>query len=129
MALATVDLALLHCDMAIGVGVLNVTTNFTVLYGGLQFATIFDAESMINITPMGLCMSLANPITAAQTAAALGVLTPGACIPVPTGMWLCPNVQVSINEMPMLDQTSTCICAYAGEIIIVSPECFNVILP
>ena len=44
-----------------------------------------DNKPFANILPFGLCTSLANPITAAQTAAALGVLTPGACTPVTVG--------------------------------------------
>ena len=40
-----------------------------------------DNKPFANILPFGLCTSLANPITAAQTAAALGVLTPGTCTP------------------------------------------------
>ena len=40
-----------------------------------------DNKPFVNVLPFGLCTSLANPITAAQTAAALGVLTPGPCTP------------------------------------------------
>ncbi|RKG64195.1 DUF4280 domain-containing protein, partial [Corallococcus exercitus] len=39
-------------------------------------ANIMDNKPLLNILPFGMCNSLANPMVAAATAAALGVLTP-----------------------------------------------------
>ena len=80
----------------------------------------------MNVTPFGLCMSLANPITAAQTAAAFGVLTPGACIPTPAGMWLPIKPTVLSMNMPMLDSSSMLMCAFGGVIRINVPGQFTV---
>ena len=76
-----------------------------------------DNKPFVNIMPFGLCTVLANPITAAQTAAALGVLTPGACIPVDPGA-----VGAGVADRAHRQQagarptTSKCICAYGGMI-------------
>jgi hypothetical protein len=47
-------------------------------------ACILDIIPFLNVGPFAMCTSLANPTVAAATAAALGVLTPMPCIPVPT---------------------------------------------
>lgn len=79
----------------------------------------------LNVKPYGVCLSLANPITAAQTAAAFGVLTPGACIPVPVGMWI-PTAPTVITAMgPILTQESMLMCAYGGQIRMLMPAQFT----
>ena len=83
-------------------------------------ATIMDFAPMANIPPFGLCNSLANPTTASLTAAALGVLTPGPCVPVTTP-WKPGSSTVKIGQFPALNSTSTCQCAYGGAISISYP--------
>ena len=61
-------------------------------------ATIMDNQPFVNIMPFGLCTSLANPITAAQTTAALGVLTPGTCTPVIPAPWVPGSPTVLIAQ-------------------------------
>ena len=80
-----------------------------------------DNKPFVNVLPFGLCTSLANPITAAQTAAALGVLTPGTCTPVIAAPWVPGAPTALVGNMPMLNQTSKCICAYGGVITITNP--------
>ncbi len=73
-----------------------------------------------------MCRSLLNPITAAQTAAALGVLTPGICTPVPVGMWIPTKPTVKFTNSSILTDNSILTCAYGGVINIVTPLEFKV---
>ncbi len=73
-----------------------------------------DCIPFLNIVPFGVCKSLANPITAALTAAAFGVLTPGPCIPTPAGTWLPVKPNVLGAKGPVITSDSMIICAYGG---------------
>ncbi len=81
-------------------------------------ATIMDNIPFMNVMPFGVCSSLANPAVAAATAAALGVLTPMPCTPVPAGPWAPGVPPVTIKGIPVLDDASKLSCAYAGVITI-----------
>jgi hypothetical protein len=83
---------------------------------GTPAANIMDNKPMVNIPPFGMCMSLANPTVAAATAAALGVLTPMPCVPVIPAPWAPGSAKVMLGNMPALNNTSTCNCAYGGVI-------------
>jgi uncharacterized Zn-binding protein involved in type VI secretion len=93
----------------------------TVLAQSLPAATIMDMAPMTNILPFVMCQSLANPTVAAATAAALGVLTPMPCVPVPTGPWAPGDATVMVGGMPALVAGSQCMCAYGGVISITMP--------
>jgi hypothetical protein len=82
----------------------------------MPIANIMDNKPMVNILPFGMCQSMANPMVAAATAAALGVLTPMPCIPVTTAPWTpgCPTVQIA--NMPALNSSSKLMCNWAGVI-------------
>lgn len=92
----------------------RVTTNY------MPDANIMDNIPMVNILPFGMCSSIANPTVAAATAAALGVLTPMPCIPVIPGPWTPGNPTVLIANMPIINNTSKCFCAFAGVISIIA---------
>lgn len=92
-------------------------------------ATIMDHNPIVNIPPFGMCISLANPTVAAATTAALGVLTPMPCIPVTPAPWVTGSPPVLINNVPALNQTSTCMCIWGGVIQIVSPGQVQVMIP
>ena len=83
--------------------------------------TIPDCIPFLNIMPFGVCKSLANPSTAALTAAAFGVLTPGPCIPTPAGTWLPMKPTVLTPKGPIVTSDSMIICAFAGCIKIQFP--------
>src|SRR6478672_7222232 len=79
-------------------------------------ANIMDNKPMVNIMPFGMCQSPANPMVAAATAAALGVLTPMPCIPNTPAPWAPGAPTVLIANMPALDDTSKLMCIWAGVI-------------
>lgn len=90
--------------------------------------SIIDFVPFLNVIPFGVCTSLANPITAALTAAAFGVLTPGPCIPVPAGTWLPAKPTVMSKLGPLTNNTSKLICAYGGVIQVNMPAQFTVMV-
>lgn len=81
-------------------------------------ANIMDYKPLVNILPFGLCSSPANPVVAAATAAALGVLTPMPCIPGTATPWVPGSPTVLIANMPSLNDTSKLMCSYGGVISI-----------
>jgi len=92
-------------------------------------ATIMDNKPIVNIPTFGVCMSLANPTVAAATAAALGVLTPMPCIPVTAAPWAPGSPTVMIANNPALNNSSTCMCNWAGVITISVPGQFTAMVP
>ena len=119
MATAVVAGASVQCTMGTMPGQLLVTSQAMVLVGGRPAATITDAAPVTNITPCGLCTSLANPNVAAATAAALGALTPMPCVPVPAGIWSCAGTPF-VGGKPALSTDATLRCAYGGFLSIIS---------
>jgi len=89
-------------------------------------ANIMDQVPMVNIMPFGMCMSIANPAVAAATTAALGVLTPVPCVPIPTNPWTPGAPTVNLAGSPTLDSTSTLTCMWGGVIEFITPGEFTV---
>jgi hypothetical protein len=112
--------SLLKCSQGIAPTPLVVLVP-TVMGQGPQAANIMDCVPMANIPTFGMCMSPANPMVIAATAAALGVLTPMPCIPVTTP-WMPGSPTVLVRNFPALDASSKCMCAYAGEITITTTD-------
>jgi Domain of unknown function (DUF4280) len=83
---------------------------------GAPSANIMDHVPMLNIPPFGMCNSLANPMVAAATAAAMGALTPMPCIPVTSAPWAPGSPTVQIANMPALNDSSTLPCNWGGVI-------------
>jgi hypothetical protein len=105
---------------------LKITSQQLVLADGKPVGTISDSAGMANVGPFGMCMSLANPAVAAATAAALGVLTPQPCTPVPAGTWIPTQPKVLVKGQPVLCGDCKMMCAYAGTISMVMPGQFKV---
>jgi hypothetical protein len=121
MPLPVVNGAMTMCSFGLAPSTLIVTPQNRVMIENMPAANILDNKPFANILPFGLCTSLANPITAAQTAAALGVLTPGTCTPVTVAPWV-PGAPTALSgPAPMLHQACQCMCAYGGVITITSP--------
>jgi hypothetical protein len=116
-----VNTAMTKCSMGMAPGTLMVLPKNMVMCGNQPAANIMDHIPMVNIMPFGMCQSLANPMVAAATAAAMGVLTPMPCIPNTPAPWMPGAPTVMIANMPALDDTSKCICTWAGVIEITNP--------
>ncbi|MHA6485314.1 DUF4280 domain-containing protein [Paenibacillus sp. strain BS8-2] len=92
-------------------------------------ANIMDNKPMVNILPFGMCNSLANPMVASATAAALGVLTPMPCVPVTAAPWAPGSPTVLIGNMPALNNSSKCMCNWGGVISVTAPGQMTIQVP
>jgi hypothetical protein len=113
--------AMLQCSFGMAPSSLVVLPVNRTQVGGSLAANIMDHVPMVNIMPFGMCMSIANPTVAAATAAALGVLTPMPCIPATAAPWVPGSPTVLIGNQPALNNTSQCMCNWAGVISVVNP--------
>ena len=112
--------SLLTCTQGAAPAALTVVVPTTTAQGP-PAANIMDFAPITNIPTFGMCMSPANPMVAAATAAALGVLTPMPCIPVTTP-WTPGVPMVLLRNFPALDNASKCMCAYGGQISITTTD-------
>lgn len=96
---------------------------------GGPLGSIMDYKPMVNIKPFGMCTSVSNPQVAAATAAAFGVLTPQPCIPVTVSPWVSGAATVQTPTQAALNDTSKCMCSWAGVISITQPGQMTVEIP
>lgn len=108
--------AMMKCTFGAAPSTLVVLPTNKVLAEGPPAANIMDHVPLLNIMPFGMCNSPANPMVAAATAAALGVLTPMPCIPVTAAPWVPGAPTVLIANMPALNNSSKCMCNWGGVI-------------
>lgn len=116
MAQMVVSGASAVCSFGTVPGTVNATSQAVCLAEGKPAATIQDALPS-NITPFGMCTSLANPQVAAATAAAMGVLTPQPCVLVPAGTWTPMKPGVLAGGQPCLTSDSRLMCTNGGGVI------------
>ena len=128
MALQVAMGATLQCSFGAAPGSLVVLPQNRTLTG-TPAANIMDNKPIVNITPFGMCSSLANPAVASATSAALGVLTPMPCVPVIPAPWVPGSPTVLLGNMPALDNNCKLMCAWAGVIQIVNPGQTTTMLP
>jgi Domain of unknown function (DUF4280) len=121
--------AMMMCTFGMAPSSLVVLPTNMVMTDEMPDANIMDYIPMVNIMPFGMCMSPANPMVAAATAAAMGVLTPMPCIPMTTTPWVPGAPTVMLAMMPTLDNTSTLMCMWAGVITFTTPGEFTVMVP
>jgi uncharacterized Zn-binding protein involved in type VI secretion len=119
----------LSCPFGMSPAPINVLPINRVMVEGKPMANVMDNKPFMNIMPFGVCMSLSNPVTAALTAAALGVLTPGPCTPVTPAPWMPGAPTVLVANMPALTSTSMCNCMYGGVITVAVPTAVRETLP
>lgn len=122
--------ATLQCSFGVAPSMLNVLPQNRMLTAGMPAANIMDHIPLVNILPFGMCQSLANPMVAGATAAALGVLTPMPCIPATATPWIPGGpATMLLGNMPSLDSNSTLMCNWAGVIKIVMPGQMQMLIP
>jgi hypothetical protein len=120
--------ATLQCSFGVAPGVLAVLPANRTMTGGPD-ANIMDHVPMLNILPFGMCNCPSNPMVAAATAAALGVLTPMPCIPMTSAPWMPGAPTVMVGGMPSLQNSSKLMCQWGGVIQILAPGQFTVMVP
>jgi len=120
--------AMMQCSFGVAPSALTVLPTNCVMTGS-PAATIMDHQPIVNVPPFGMCSSLANPMVAAATAAALGVLTPMPCVPMTTSPWIVGAPTVLIGNMPALNESSKLICNWGGVIQLTMPGQFTVQVP
>ncbi|MDR0753637.1 MAG: DUF4280 domain-containing protein [Holosporaceae bacterium] len=120
--------AMTSCPFGAAPGALTFLPAPMVMGAAGPMGTCMDTVPFLNVAPFGVCMSLANPTTAALTAAAFGVLTPGPCIPTPAGVWIPTKPTVMAKPGPMLTSDSMLVCAFGGIIKVNVPAQFTVMI-
>lgn len=122
--------ATLQCSFGAAPAPLNVLPINRVLVAGMPAATLMDHIPIVNISPFAVCSSMANPMVAAATAAALGVLTPMPCIPATAAPWI-PGGPPTVLEgnQPALNSNGMLMCNWAGVIKVVVAGQVTVLLP
>ncbi len=108
--------AMMACTFGMAPSSLVVLPTNKVMTGMVPDANIMDHIPMTNIMPFGMCMSPSNPMVAAATAAALGVLTPMPCIPNTPAPWVPGAATVMLANFPTLDNVSQLECIWGGVI-------------
>lgn len=120
--------AMIRCTFGVAPASLVVLPVNRVLTG-TPAANIMDNKPMVNILPFGMCQSPSNPMVAAATAAALGVLTPMPCVPATTAPWITGAPTVLTANMPTLNNSSKLMCMWGGVIGVDVPGQFTVAVP
>ena len=95
---------------------------------GAPAANIMDSKPLVNVLPFGMCQSLANPMVAAATAAAMGALVPMPCLPMTVAPWMPGSPTVLIGNLPALNNSSKLMCSWGGVISINLPGQFTVMV-
>ncbi len=128
MAQLVVQGAMLTCSFGAAPSTFNVLP-VNMVFATTPAANIMDYVPFMNVLPFGACISPANPMVAAATAAAFGVLTPMPCIPALTAPWIPGSVTVLLANMPALNDTSMLMCMWGGCIQVTLPGQFAVSVP
>lgn len=121
--------AMMNCTFGVAPSTLNVLPKNKMMTSNMAAANIMDNVPMVNIPPFGMCNSPSNPTVAAATAAALGVLTPMPCVPVFPAPWVPGAPTVMLANMPVLNNTSKLMCAYAGVVSFAMPGQMTEMVP
>lgn len=108
--------AMMSCTFGAAPSSLIVLPMNRTMTNNMPDANIMDNIPMVNILPFAMCNSPANPVVAAATAAALGVLTPMPCIPATVAPWSPGASKTMISNMPALHNGCSLNCMWGGVI-------------
>jgi hypothetical protein len=117
------------CSQGMAPSVFVVLPLNRVMSGNQPAANTMDHKPLLNIMPFGMCRSPANPVVAAATAAAMGVLTPMPCISATPAPWVPDTVTVPLGNAPSLDNICKVMCMWAGVIQVASPGQITHMIP
>jgi len=120
---------MMTCTFGVAPTALNVLPTNRTMAGGPPAATIMDHMPFVNIPTFVMCTSIANPMVAAATTAAMGVLTPMPCIPMTMAPWIPGSPTVMIGNMPALNISCSCMCNWGGVIKFTGPGAPTVQVP
>ena len=129
MAKQVVMGAMMQCSFGVAPSSLIVLPVNRVVVENMLAANIMDFKPVVNIPPFGMCNAPTNPAVIAATSAALGVPTPAPCVPVIPAPWAPGSPTVPIGNMPALNDTSKCMCTWAGVISINNPGTIKTDIP
>ncbi len=129
MAKQVVMGAMMQCSFGAAPSSLIVLPVNRVMAENKPAANIMDFKPVVNIPPFGMCNAPTNPAVIAATSAALGVPTPAPCVPVIPAPWAPGSPTVMIGNQPALNNTSKCMCTWAGIISINDPGTIKTDIP
>jgi Domain of unknown function (DUF4280) len=116
MAMQTCTGGMMQCTFGVAPSTFQATPSTTVKSSNMIAGNIMDYKPMVNIMPFGMCTSPSNPMVAAATAAAMGVLTPMPCIPNTVAPWVPGAPTVMLCNAPALNNSSQLMCTWGGVI-------------
>ncbi|RZA14758.1 MAG: DUF4280 domain-containing protein [Lysobacteraceae bacterium] len=129
MPVQVVNGAMLMCSFGVAPSSLVVLPVNRVMSSNVPAANIMDHVPMMNIMPFGMCITPSNPMVAAATSAAMGVLTPQPCIPMTMSPWVPGAPTVLLGNMPALDNTCKCMCNWGGVVSVTYPGQVTEMIP
>jgi hypothetical protein len=100
---------LIRCSFGIAPSTLNILP-INAVNTNTPAANIMDYKPFLNIISFGSCNAPTNPLVIANFGA------PAPCIPIITAPWFIGAINVNINNIFALNESSMCICAYGGVI-------------
>ena len=115
MAKQVVAGAVLKCSFGVAPSSLMVLPVNATQCSNAFAATIMDHVPTVNIMPFGMCTAPTNP----AVIAALGAPVP--CVPVTPAPWVPGSPTVLLANLPVLNDTSKCLCTWLGIITVQQP--------
>ena len=117
MGQAVINGATINCSFGAAPSTLVVLPINRVMVQNMPVATIMDYVPIVNIPPFAICNAPTNP----AVIAAKVVGAPAPCVPIIPAPWVPGSPTVLVGNMPALNNSSKCMCTWAGVISIVQP--------